>query len=359
MANCTEVVANDRARDPPMPYVMKNLTLYIDITFCIIVLPVMIMLFPVERWFHNFRWYVLSFGIWLYLFYFLNRWVTVPSLFRDGRRPVAGVVLAVMSLAVTFAFSQVSLYTPKPNIHDIGIDRLLLPNVLQYRQAVWTLFMIVTVFSFAVGLLTQTHLQRARRRDVEQQRDRALIDLYRSRIKPHFMFNTLNSLYGLFLTSDSRALPSLEKFISMMRYVNTSAASDCVPLADEIDYLRRYIDLQRLRLSDTTSVSLDIDVSNCSLNVPPMLLVTFVENCFKHGVSSVEPCRVEITVSEHDGTLRFTTSNRIFTCQKAGDHLGISNCRNRLQILYPHRHNLGITRRDGYFYVDLTIELSE
>ena len=114
--------------------------------------------------------------------------------------------------------------------------------------------MIVETFSFAVGLLTQTNIQRARRRAVEAERDKAELNLYKAQIKPHFMFNTLNSLYGLFLTGNSGALESLEKFISMMRYIHTTSSRDMVSLSDEAAYIRQYVDLQSLRLNGMTEV---------------------------------------------------------------------------------------------------------
>lgn len=279
---------------------MKNISVYIDIAFCIIVLPIMMMIFPIERWFHNFQWYVISVGIWLYCLYFLNRAVTVPFLFKGKKYSGVGVVAIVVSILITYGLSRVTLYTPKPNIHDLGIERVL-PSILQYQQAVWSLFMIVEAFSFAVGLLTEVNIQRTRRRAVEAERDKAEIELYKAQIKPHFMFNTLNSLYGLFLTKNENALSSLEKFISMMRYIHTTSMCSMVPLADEVDYINQYVGLQKLRLNGETSVELEIDIEDPSLRMPPMLLVTFVENCFKHGVSPVEKSQIKISMQERGG----------------------------------------------------------
>lgn len=335
---------------------MKNLPLYIDLCFCIVVLPVMVVIFPIERWFHNFPWYFAPLGVWLYALYFINRVVTVPSLFGGNRKTACGVALILLSFCVTYGFSSVTLYTPKPSIHDAGIVRVL-PRIQQYQQAVWSLFMIVETFSFAVGLLTQTNIQRSRRRAVEAERDKAEIGLYKARIKPHFMFNTLNSLYGLFLTGDANALPSLEKFISMMRYIHTTSSCDLVPLADEVGYITQYVALQKLRLNEMTSVDLDIDVGDGSLMVLPMLLVTFVENCFKHGVSPVERSVIHISLHQHDRHLRFMTSNRIFPVHRIGEHMGIGNCRRRLELLYPGRHELSIVERGEVFIVKLEIDM--
>lgn len=336
---------------------MKNVSLYIDLAFCLIVLPVMVMIFPVERWYHHFPWYVTAVGIWLYGVYLLNRFMTVPFLLGGGRKRMMGVVMIMFSLTVTYLFSQVNLYNPKPSIHDAGITRIL-PAVQQYQQAVWSLFMIVEAFSCAVGLLTQANQQKARRRAVEAERDKAEIELYKAQIKPHFMFNTLNSLYGLFLTGNEKALASLEKFIAMMRYIHTSSLCDTVPLSHEVDYIRQYVELQSLRLNGMTSLSLDIDIADNDLPVPPMLLVTFVENCFKHGVSSVEKSEINIVLTEKKGSLIFETTNRIFPVKRIGEHMGIDNCRKRLELLYPMHHSLVIDDDGEYYKVKLCIDLT-
>lgn len=335
---------------------MKNISLYIDLAFCLIVLPTMMMIFPIERWFHNFQWYVLTVGIWLYCLYFVNRIFTVPFLFKGKTKCTTGILMIIFSIMVTYGFSCVTLYTPKPNIHDVGIDRFF-PYIQQYQQAIWSLFMIVETFSFAVGLLIQTNIQRSRRRAVEAERDKAEIELYKAQIKPHFMFNTLNSLYGLFLTKNEKALASLEKFISMMRYIHTSSMCDSVPLAEEVDYIYQYVELQKLRLNEMTMVELDMDVEDSSLMVPPMLLVTFVENCFKHGVSPVEKSRIKISLREHDGKMEFQTSNRIFPVRRIGEHMGIENCRKRLNLLYNGKHDLKIMKENCFFTVKLSIDL--
>ncbi len=171
------------------------------------------------------------------------------------------------------------------------------------------------------------------------------------------MFNTLNSLYGLFLTQDNNALPSLEKFISMMRYIHTSSNRDLVPISEEAEYIREYVEVQSLRLNEMTSVNLNIDIRNDSLLIPPMLLVTFVENCFKHGVSPVQKSSIDIRLSEDGHTLLFSTSNRIFPVKRIGEHMGIDNCRKRLELIYPGRYELIINSDSDIYNVSLKIRL--
>ncbi len=337
---------------------MGNLPRYIDIVFCLIVFPVMVLIFPMERWFHNFQWYIATVVAWLYIIYFLNRSLAVPLLFGTRKKRWIGVLLILITFLISYQLFNVTLFIPKPSIYDEGLVRFF-PHVLPYQQAEWSLFMIVEAFSFAISLLTQANLQRARRRAVEAERDKAEIALYRAQIKPHFMFNTLNSLYGLFLTHDEKALVSLEKFISMLRYIHTSAQNDFVPLAEEADHIREYVELQSLRLNEMTEVDLDVDIADAALRVPPMLLVTFVENCFKHGVSPVEKGRISIFLSEFGGRLILKTRNRIYPVRRASEHMGIGNCRKRLEMLYPAAHSLEIADDGNAYEVKLTIDLKK
>lgn len=336
---------------------MKNLAFYIDLAFCLVVLPIMVALSPIERWVHNFTTYMILAGIWLYLVYIVNRIFTIPFLFGNRNKKICGITMIILSIIVTFILSGVELYIPKPNIHDEGIVRRL-PQILQYQQALWTLFMIVEAFSFAVGHLVHTNIQKARLREAEAERDKAEIELYKAQIKPHFMFNTLNSLYGLFLTENKNALPSLEKFISMMRYIHTSSNRNLVPLAEETEYIREYVEVQSLRLNEMTTVVLNINTQDEGLMIPPMLLVTFVENCFKHGVSPVEKSCILISLSEEEGNLLFATSNRIFPVKRIGEHMGIENCRRRLELLYPGKYDLTISNNSDIYNVSLQIRLN-
>ena len=117
------------------------------------------------------------------------------------------------------------------------------------------------------------------------------------------------------------------------------------------------MEVQALRLNEMTGVNLVIDVENYGLMVPPMLLVTFVENCFKHGVSPIQKSVINITLSERDGKLSFTTSNKIYPVKRIGEHMGIGNCRKRLELLYAGNYELIINADRDIFNVSLNIGL--
>lgn len=140
---------------------MKNLSHVIDIAFCCIFLPVMIAIYPVERWAHNFPVYTVCAGVWLYAAYAVNRLAVVPLLFGARRRKVAAAIaLLALSFAVTAVLASYRLYEPKPSPYDAGIVRRL-PVVEQYQQCLWSLFVIVEFFSLAFGVLENIYRRRA------------------------------------------------------------------------------------------------------------------------------------------------------------------------------------------------------
>ena len=375
---------------------------YIDLAFCLVLLPLMVIMLPVERWYHHSPMFVFALVSSLYGVYFLNRFLTVPLLFKGGKRRMlaaGGLIALSVGVAYLLATTDIDSFAgrkgpermehhdgppePKPEfgpghhkhhrhgpgpLHKpgfpphhrhkggMGSDNIF-PFVPPHTQGVWLLFALVETFSFVVSLLLQTNEQRARRRAVEAERDHAQIQLYKNQIKPHFMFNTLNSLYGLFLTGNPQALNALEQFISMMRYMHISADRDMVSIAEEADYLRQYVEMQSLRLGETTTLDLEIEIADHDLTVPPMLLVTFVENCFKHGVSSVESSTIQISLVEKDGILTLKTRNKIFPVKQDSEHVGILNSRRRLDLLYPGAYTLDIVSDDEFFNITLKIIL--
>ena len=127
---------------------------------------------------------------------------------------------------------------------------------------------------------------------------------------------------------------------------------------EETEYIHEYVEVQSLRLNDMTKVVLHTDIQNNHLMIPPMLLVTFVENCFKHGVSPVEESTIRISLSEHNRNLAFTTSNKIFPVKRIGEHMGIENCRKRLELLYPGKYELTINNNSDIYNVSLKIQLN-
>lgn len=339
---------------------MKNVALYIDMVFCLILLPLMMYAFPVERWWGTYPLFFCSFVGWLYVTYFLYKYFVIPRLFQDGRRRAVALAAIIASLAVTFFFSAYEITSPF--YHTRLQQRALYPypiwGIRQNQQAVWLHYIVVVVFCFAVGMLNEVYRQRLAREEMEYERNRAELALYKAQINPHFLFNTLNTLYGLLITHSDKTEATLERFINLTKYMYNNANREFVSLAEEVEYIGQYIGLQQLRLNEYADVRFVHEVENEEMSVPPMMLITFVENAFKYGISSNDPCFIHIRLQQQDKVLRFEVTNSVFRCDtKNSGRMGIENCRRRLALLYPDRYRLHVGHTpEGTFRVQLEMQ---
>lgn len=337
-----------------------NIATYIDMAFCLVILPLMLLLLPIERWFTHNPIFICLLLLWYYVVYFLHRRFTLPFLFSNTSKRYIAIGILIGSVIITYLIASYQLDFP------IGRHaRRFTPGparIRLYRQGVWFLFLVVTAFSFAVGLLKQLYQQKQAREAAENEKRKAELALYKAQINPHFLFNTLNTLYGMIIRQDTQTENAFMSFIELMRYQYSSALEDRIPVEEEQAYIRQYVELQKLRMNEPNLVKLDFtspqheQVEN--YRIAPMILITFVENCFKYGISSRENSEIHICMHVNQGILQFSTHNHIyFQPEKAG--IGITNCKHRLELLYPGRHRLNKKVSDGNYHVELEIDLHE
>lgn len=339
---------------------MKHVSLYIDLAFCFVFLPLMIFIFPVERWWSTYPMFLILFVGWLYATYFIYKYGIIPRLFHGGRRRAWAVAGIAVSLVVTFIFSSYKITSPFYHLHQQQPVEVAFPiwGVRMNQQAVWLHYIVVVFFCCAEGMLTEAYRQRLAREEVEYERNKAELALYKAQINPHFLFNTLNTIYGLLITHSDKTEAALERFISMTKYMYNNANLEFISLAEEVEYIGQYIDLQKLRLNEFADVRFVHKVENEAMPVPPMLLITFVENAFKYGISSNGPCFIHIRLEQRGDTLCFEVTNSVFGHKAGGSkRMGIENCRRRLSLLYPDHHRLdcGPDREEGTFHVRLEL----
>ncbi len=339
---------------------MKNVSLYTDLAFCLVFLPLMLYAFPVERWWGTYPVYFALFACWLYVTYFAYKYFIVPRLFHSRSRRAYALAAIAVSLLVTFLFSAYEISSPFYHLRQQQLAQNPFPGwgVRQNQQAVWLHYILVAVFCFAVGILNEAYRQRLAREEVEYERNKAELALYKAQINPHFLFNTLNTLYGLLITHSDKTEATLERFINLTKYMYNNANHEFIPLAEEVEYIGQYIDLQKLRLNSFADVSFTHQVEDEAMSVPPMMLITFVENAFKYGISSNEPCFIRIRLEQRGSTFRFEVENSVFPRTVDGSkRMGIENCRRRLSLLYPDRHWLDVGPvGDGTFRVCLELK---
>ena len=181
----------------------------------------------------------------------------------------------------------------------------------------------------------------------------------KAQINPHFLFNTLNSIYAMALSRSDQTAGAIVRLSSMMRYVLVEAGRDKVSLEQEITYLTDYIQLQQIRFEGSLQLRLEVNGRRENRQIVPLLLIPFVENAFKYGVNPEEPSPVGIRIDIGEHELHLHVSNKkvaIHHPPATQGGLGIGNTRQRLQMLYPGKHTLIIEDGNDSFTVSLTLK---
>jgi len=197
-------------------------------------------------------------------------------------------------------------------------------------------------------------------------RSDASLSFLRSQINPHFLFNALNTLYGTALQENAeRTGEGIQMLGDMMRFMLQENMQEKISLTRDVDYLNNYISLQKLRTSRSPSITIETQIDEQLNNhqIAPMLLIPFVENAFKHGISLQEPSHIKITLQTKGNTLYFDVHNSIHLKQdndpeKLKSGIGLKNVRQRLEHLYPNRHELIIRESAKEFFIHLTLQLT-
>lgn len=193
----------------------------------------------------------------------------------------------------------------------------------------------------------------------------ASLSFLQSQINPHFLFNALNTLYGTALQENAeRTGEGIQKLGDMMRFMLHENVQDKISLTRDVDYLENYIALQKLRTSRSADIVIttQIDEQLNNLEIAPMLLIPFVENAFKHGISLQQPSHIKITLQTKENTLYFDVHNSIYIKpdndpEKLKSGIGLQNVKQRLALLYPNKHELIIRESAKEFFIHLTITL--
>ncbi|MBX0335343.1 sensor histidine kinase [Pontibacter sp. HSC-14F20] len=228
----------------------------------------------------------------------------------------------------------------------------------------WVMSFVFPFCMFTLFIKFYKSNQDAARKNLYLQKVNSELELnfLRSQINPHFFFNTLNSLYSLVFDNE-RAAKIVLDLSDIMRFSLYEAKGERIPIEREIKFLSDYIGLEAMRHDSRVLIEYDFDLNGHErLELPPLLLVNFIENAFKHGIhNTIEKAWVEISLQCQDGVLFFKVSNSRPTHGRArekGDSgIGLQNVKRRLNILYPERHELMIREEVSTFHVVLQIQM--
>lgn len=186
------------------------------------------------------------------------------------------------------------------------------------------------------------------------------LELLKSQINPHFLFNTLNNIDSFIHTSPDEASRSLITLSNMLRYMIYDTKSNHVPLNKEIEYINNFIQLQHIRYPDANAIRLSVPKDCTGILIAPMLLIPFIENAFKYSINAGKLPLIDISLNCKNNKVQFSCMNYFKTdVQEPGrpGGVGLENVKRRLELLYPGKYNLLISKENDIFKVDLKIQL--
>jgi LytS/YehU family sensor histidine kinase len=202
---------------------------------------------------------------------------------------------------------------------------------------------------------------------IENQKNQVLLEktetelqFLKNQINPHFFFNTLNNIYGLSYNARPQAPEAILKLSNAMRYIIYETQSDQVPLSKELDFINNYLELERLRLVHTKNIHLNAQISPSTYKIAPLILLPFIENCFKHGDIVTNPEGiVEINIWIENERLYFSCVNSFDkTVQKPIGGIGNNNVTKRLELIYKDNYKLESQVENKQYYVFLELPLN-
>jgi LytS/YehU family sensor histidine kinase len=179
-------------------------------------------------------------------------------------------------------------------------------------------------------------------------------------LQPHFFFNSLNNIYSLVDVSPEQAKQTIHSLSKLMRYLLYQTNNDKVSLTNEIQFITNYIELMKLRFTENTKIEYDFPVLKTDLQVAPLLFISLIENAFKHGVSASQKTEIVFKMNVNENRISFSIKNHNFPktdSDKSGSGIGLQNMKKRLQLLYPGKYQFSTAVNDGFFVVNLVIEI--
>ena len=224
------------------------------------------------------------------------------------------------------------------------------------------LYLLVVGAGVAIRMTGGWYKAEAARQELEHSRTQAELQNLKSQLNPHFLFNTLNNIYSLIQIDADRAQQAVHDLSRMLRYVLYESSCPTVPLAAEVEFLRDYIELMRIRLPRHVEVGVSLPEEPSPTPVAPLLFISLIENAFKHGTSNDRPSFIRIDIHERDGELVCRIRNSCFpktVSDRSGSGIGLKNLSKRLEMIYPQRHTFEYGERGGTYTASLRIKLHE
>ena len=286
-------------------------------------------------------------------FFYLHYFFLIPALFFQKKHLFYVCIMLLCFILITFlpriCFPWHNDFHFRPPLPFRNHNPLLM-------DIGHTLFIFLMVVFFSFTWSTTNRLKQTQKEKLQ-----AELSYLKAQINPHFLFNSLNSIYALAIERSDKTADAVVRLAGMMRYVISEASRDYVSLEKELAYIQDFIELQKIRLGKTIKLDYQVTGEPGYFKIAPLILIPFVENAFKYGVNAEENSDIRITITIFENNLKLETENNkvktnIGHIEK--NLVGIENTKSRLLLLYPGRHQLNIHDSETTFKVSLLIELS-
>lgn len=220
----------------------------------------------------------------------------------------------------------------------------------------WLMAILLIGFNAAIGLMFRSISDARRMEEFERRNLRSELDHLKAQVNPHFLMNTLNNIHALIDTDNGKAKITVIELSKIMRYMLYESDKQFVPLRSEVEFLRNYTSLMRIRYTDDVAIETSYpDPETENILIPPLLLITLLENAFKHGISGGSGSYISAILSVTGKSIVYAVRNSIVPGRPDDPGLGLENLRKRLGLLYGDRYTLEITASSGEYAAKLTI----
>lgn len=291
--------------------------------------------------------------------YYINYLILIPNLIKRKQKPWLFLVAIlsllfvtiVLKLGIAVFYPEIILEHGPPNKRmTIGYDSYLL-------QALFVSgFFIVT--SSLLKLASDWFSNERIQRNLESEKKDMELQFLKSQLNPHFLFNSLNNIYSLAYQKSDKTADAILKLSEIMRYMIYESNDSWADLSREVEYLNSYVELQRLRFKDGAAVEVNIQGEIDGQKIVPLILISFVENAFKHGVANDHQDPIKINIIANQKILHFSVTNKKNKTNKdAMGGVGLNNVERRLQLLYPDRYKLNIVNSATHYTTELMLDL--
>lgn len=298
--------------------------------------------------------------------FYLNYAILVPKLLINNKTKLYITVAFAIFLLVVVVIEPLIPTPIKPWDLEIRnrLNRPFNPKRFRGFHPHTFSFVLITLLLFALStsirLVIEWHKKEKERVIIASHKINSELSFLKAQLNPHFLFNSLNSIYSLAYKKSDDATTAIITLSELMRYMIYEANENLVSLEKEIEYLKNYVSLQLLRLKDSSGVRININ-GELDYKIEPLLLITFIENAFKYGTDykGKTDIRIKIIIKNHQ--LHLYTYNLIsFSKVKTENSgIGLTNIKNRLNLLYPNNHQLTITESKQAYEVNLTLDLKK